>query len=211
MVTTDLPRLQQLTAERSRVLGADPARKRLLDKIMTATTREQIGAAIQAQLDWLRANPDDFGVLQAGEDLAYAFEALCLNLLIAMGYDFLPPTGEPGEDSLMRQKGGAPDQRIAVDCIWTYRPAKVNALHRLVVMMRDLRATEGLLVTGAGLTHEALRVAQQLGIRVVDGDELKRLLRTYAPELNSQTEPFQNGTDSVSSVRTEPGVSAESR
>ena len=186
---TDLPRIQPLTPERSCVLGADPARKQLLDQIMYAATREEIGAATQAQLAWLRANPDDFGVLQAGEDLAYAFDSLCVKLLLAMGYEFLPPTGDAGEDSLLRQKGGAPGQRIALDCIWTYVPASVDSVWTLVRMVRDLRATEGLLITGAGLTDEACQLAQRLGIRVIDGDELKHLIDTHAPELNEPPEP----------------------
>src|SRR5262245_14476376 len=123
MVRTDLPRIQPLIPERSQTLGADPAREQLLDQIMYAATREEIGAAIQAQLAWLRANPDDFGVLQAGEDLAHAFDSLCVKLLLAMGYEFLPPTGDASEDSLLRRRGGAPGQRIALDCIWTYVPA----------------------------------------------------------------------------------------
>ncbi len=43
---------------------------------MAATTREEIDAAGQAHRAWLTANPDDIGVLAAGEDLAYAEEAL---------------------------------------------------------------------------------------------------------------------------------------
>jgi hypothetical protein len=55
---------------------ANPARQRLLDQIMAATTREEIDAAWRAQRSWLVANPDDIGVLEAGEDLAHAEEAL---------------------------------------------------------------------------------------------------------------------------------------
>jgi hypothetical protein len=188
-VRADLPRIQPLTPERSRILGADPARERLLDQIMYAATHEEIGVATQAQLAWLRANPDDFGVLQAGEDLAYAFDSLCVKLLLATGYEFLPPTGDVGEDSLLRRKGGAPGQRLALDCIWTYVPAGVRSIWTVAEMVRDLQATEGLLITGAGLTDEAHQLAQRLGIRVIDGDELKRLIDTHAPELNEPTEP----------------------
>ena len=188
-MTADLPRIQPLTPERSCVLGADPARKQLLDQIMYAAIRDEIGTATQAQLAWLRANPDDFGVLQAGEDLAYAFDSLCVKLLLAIGYEFIPPIGDAGEDSLLRRKGGPPGQRIALDCIWTYVPANVKALQRMVAMVRDLRATEGLLITGAGLTDEAGQLAQRLGIQVIDGDELKRLIDTYAPALNEPPEP----------------------
>jgi hypothetical protein len=70
------PRIQPLTPERAQVLITDPARKRLLDQIACASTREQIDAAWQAQRAWLTANPDDIGVLEAGEDLAHATSAL---------------------------------------------------------------------------------------------------------------------------------------
>jgi len=70
------PPIQTLSAERACALAADPARRRLLDQIMTATAREQIDAAWQAHRAWLVANPDDIGVLEAGEDLAYAEETL---------------------------------------------------------------------------------------------------------------------------------------
>jgi hypothetical protein len=70
------PPIQPLSPERARQLAADPARQRLLDQIMTATTCEQIDAGWQAHRAWLVANPDDFGVLAAGEDLAHAEEAL---------------------------------------------------------------------------------------------------------------------------------------
>lgn len=70
------PRIQPLTPERARALAADPARQRLLDQIAGAATRREIDAAWQAQRAWLMANPDDIGVLEAGEDLAHAEEAL---------------------------------------------------------------------------------------------------------------------------------------
>jgi hypothetical protein len=70
------PRIQPLTPERAHVLISDPARQRLLDQIASAATREQIDAAWQAQRAWLTANPDDIGVLEAGEDLAHATSAL---------------------------------------------------------------------------------------------------------------------------------------
>jgi hypothetical protein len=65
-----------LTPERARELIANPERRRLLDQMMDATTREEIDVAVEAQRAWLFANPDDVGVLEAGEDLAYAEEAL---------------------------------------------------------------------------------------------------------------------------------------
>lgn len=190
-MSADLPRLEPLTSERARLLIADPARKRLMEQLKDASTRESIGAALQAQLAWLRANPDDFGVLQAGEMLIHTFEWICLRLLETIGYEFLPPTGDAGEDSLMRLRGGSTDQRIVVDCIWTYVPASRNAVYKLVQTMRDLRATEGLLITGAGLTDEACQLARRLGIRVIDGDELKHLIDTHAPELNEPPEPAE--------------------
>ena len=72
------PPIQPLTPDRARALVADPARQHLLDQIMAATTREEIDAAWQAHRAWLVANPDDIGVLEAGEDLAYAEEALAV-------------------------------------------------------------------------------------------------------------------------------------
>ncbi len=50
-----------------------------MERIIHATTREEIDAARRAQHAWLVENPDDFGVLEAGEDLAYAEEALLSN------------------------------------------------------------------------------------------------------------------------------------
>jgi len=211
MVRADLPRIQPLTPERSDILGADPARKRILDQVMYAETREEIGAAIQAQLAWLRANPDDFGVLQGGEDLAHAFDRLCFRLLEAMGYESLPPTGDAGEDSLLRRTDGPPGQRIALDCIWTYVPASVRALQRVIEMMQDLRATEAILIAGAGLNDEALQLAQRLGIRVIDGDELKRLIDTHAPQLNEPTAHTHPEEELDALLRAATGASAQGR
>lgn len=173
-----------------------------------AETFEEIGAAIQAQLAWLRANPDDFGVLQAGEMLAYVFDSLCVKLLLAMGYEFLPCTNEPGEDSLIRRKDGPPDQRIVLDCIWTYVPVSANSVRTLVRTMRDLRATEGLLIAGAGLNDEALQLAKRLSIRVIDGDELKQLIDTHAPELNVPTEPADWEVELGLRLRRDRGINA---
>jgi hypothetical protein len=72
------PRIQPLTPERARTLATDPARQRLLDLIANATTCEEIDTAWQAQRAWLIANPDDIGVLEAGEDLAHAEESLAV-------------------------------------------------------------------------------------------------------------------------------------
>jgi hypothetical protein len=40
-----------------------------------------------------------------------------------------------------------------------------------------------MLFTGTGLTDEARQLAARLNIRVIDGDELDRLIRAHAPEL----------------------------
>ena len=170
------------------MLRADPTRELLLQQIVAASTHEEIGAAVQAQLAWLKANPDDFGVLQAGEDLMYAFESLCLVLLGAMGYEPVPASDRPGEDSLIRRRAGPADERIAVHIIWTYVPADARTVQVLADTMRDLRASAGILIAGAGLTTEALRSAKALGVRVIDGDELECLLRTYAPEHGGRTD-----------------------
>lgn len=70
------PRIQPLTAARAQELAANRDRDRLLDQIIHAESREEIEVAKQAQWEWLIQNPDDFGVLNAGECLAYAEEAL---------------------------------------------------------------------------------------------------------------------------------------
>ena len=75
-MSEQFPRMQPPTLARARVLAADPARRRLFDQMIAASTREEIDSARALQRAWLHANPDDFGVLEAGEALAYAEEAL---------------------------------------------------------------------------------------------------------------------------------------
>ncbi len=70
------PGAEPVDAERAVSLVADPERQRLITRMLTATTEEEITAARRAQEAWLEANPDDFGVLEAGETLAYASDAL---------------------------------------------------------------------------------------------------------------------------------------
>jgi hypothetical protein len=48
--------------------------------------------------------------------------------------------------------------------------------------MQHLHATGGLLIAGAGLTREASDLAGRLGIRVIDGDELRHLVPTHLSE-----------------------------
>jgi hypothetical protein len=74
-VSRQYPRTQPLTGERARELAADPARRCLVEQMLSTTTREEIAAAREAQWAWLMANPDAFGVLEAGEDLVYAEDA----------------------------------------------------------------------------------------------------------------------------------------
>lgn len=75
-MTRVYPPIQPLTAKRARALAADPTRRRLLEQMASARTLPEIEAAKEAQHRWLMANPDDSGVLEAGEDLAYAEAAL---------------------------------------------------------------------------------------------------------------------------------------
>lgn len=74
------PRIQPLSHERFERLAGDPARRRLLEQMATATTLEEIDAGRRAQRAWLILNPDDFGVLEAGEDLTHAEEALVVEV-----------------------------------------------------------------------------------------------------------------------------------
>ncbi len=87
------PPIQRLSIERARKLAADPARRRLLEQLSSAITRDEIDAGRLAQHAWLVANPDDFGVLQAGEDLAYAEEGL--EALEAAAMPQAEPAGVP--------------------------------------------------------------------------------------------------------------------
>jgi hypothetical protein len=70
------PGTEPVDAARAASLAADPKRQRLVTQMLAATTEEEIAAARREQKAWLDANPDDFGVLEAGETLAYAEEAL---------------------------------------------------------------------------------------------------------------------------------------
>jgi hypothetical protein len=70
------PGAAPLTAERAARLAADPHRQRLIEQMLAATTKEEIAAARRGQSAWLDENPDDFGVLEAGEAVSYAEEAL---------------------------------------------------------------------------------------------------------------------------------------
>lgn len=72
----EYPPLQPATLARARELAANPDRARLLEMMASAATREQIEQARSSQHAWLVKNPDDFGVLEAGERLAYIEEAL---------------------------------------------------------------------------------------------------------------------------------------
>ncbi len=70
------PGAEPLDAERAAGLAADPRRQRVIARMLAATTEDEIGAARREQKAWLDANPDDFGVLEAGETLSYAEAAL---------------------------------------------------------------------------------------------------------------------------------------
>jgi hypothetical protein len=78
--------MQPLSLARARALAADPARQQLFELIVAASTRDQILRARELQRSWVIANPDDFGMLDAGERLAYVEEALADDLATA------PPT-----------------------------------------------------------------------------------------------------------------------
>jgi hypothetical protein len=70
------PGAEPVDAARAASLAADPKRQRLIAQMLAATTEEEIAAARREQKAWLDANPDDFGVLEAGETLSYAEAAL---------------------------------------------------------------------------------------------------------------------------------------
>jgi hypothetical protein len=70
------PGAEPLSVERAESLAANPERHRLIDQMLAATKEEEIAAARRAQQAWLIDNPDDFGVLEAGEALSYAEQSL---------------------------------------------------------------------------------------------------------------------------------------
>ena len=75
-MTLIYPKVKPLTPERAEELAADPRRQRVVDQILSASTLEEIAAAKLAHHAWLVANPDDVGVLEIGELLAYIEEDL---------------------------------------------------------------------------------------------------------------------------------------
>ena len=70
------PGLGPNAKQRTDALLADPERARVADLMLSASTLEEVEAAWVAQHAWLVANPDDFGVLEAGEYLANVEEGL---------------------------------------------------------------------------------------------------------------------------------------
>jgi hypothetical protein len=76
MMSQQFPAIRPLSIERSHQLASSPERSRLFDQIVLAVSQEEIDTARAAQQEWLIQNPDDFGMLEAGERLAYAEEAL---------------------------------------------------------------------------------------------------------------------------------------
>ena len=75
-MTGQIPRMQPLTLARAHALAADLNRRRVLDQIAQAMNRDEVDAAWDAQRAWLSENPDDFGMLDAGERLANVEEWL---------------------------------------------------------------------------------------------------------------------------------------
>jgi len=75
-MTLIYPRVKPLTLERAEELGADPRRQHVIDQILFASTIEEVNAALLTRHAWLVANPDDIGVLEIGEVLAYLEEDL---------------------------------------------------------------------------------------------------------------------------------------
>ncbi len=67
---------ESISLERARQLADDPERKRLIAMILAAETSADVAAARRAQAAWLVGNPDDYGLLEAGEMLANAEAAL---------------------------------------------------------------------------------------------------------------------------------------
>ena len=201
-MSADLPSLQPLTPERADMLAADPAREHLLRQIATAESYDEIAAALQAQVAWLRANPDDFGVLQAGERLAYSFEALCLAVLDTLGYEPASSGSDLHADGLLRRRDGPPEQRIAVEIVWTYRPLGVDVVRRLVGMMKHARATDGLLISGTELTSEARTLALKRGLSVLGGADLHRVLRITLPRMQRPADSGTPGTGAGGSAPT---------
>ena len=67
---------ESISLERVRQLADDPERNRVIAMILAAETSADVTAARRAQADWLITNPDDYGLLEAGEVLAHAEAAL---------------------------------------------------------------------------------------------------------------------------------------
>lgn len=63
---------ESTSRERAGQLADDAERQRLIAMIMAAETPADVAAARRAQAAWLARNPDDYGLLEAGEMLANA-------------------------------------------------------------------------------------------------------------------------------------------
>jgi hypothetical protein len=185
-VTDVMPRLTSLTPQRARELAADPDRARLLDRMKSAATFDELEAAGHAQLSWLRANPDDFGVLGAGESLSRSFEALCLRLLLAMGYEAV---SDPRYGDLVLWHGPRqpPGCTIAVECVWTHGSVGLEALQVLEASVRRLHASEGLLITNTDVGPQSRDVAAAGNVKLMDGRVLRAYLDEYASDLQSES------------------------
>jgi hypothetical protein len=113
-----------------------------------------------------------------------AFERLCQQLLVAMGYEatLSGGPGNEGVDILAAQPGNPGGQLVAVQCKYSNRLLGSEAVRSMVGTVALSGASEGWLIASSGFTASTRDAAVRMGIRLIDGTELEQLLRRYLPE-----------------------------
>jgi restriction system protein len=106
------------------------------------------------------------------------FEEICAAYFELVGFTArINDFGADGGIDIKLYASGATAPSIAVQCkAWTSSFVGVDVVRELLGAMADAKITEGILVTSAGFTFDASKLASRNNIALIDGEEFVRKL-----------------------------------
>ena len=136
-------------------------------------------AALRLKLDTRQWSPELLKQLEWRR-----FEELCAAYYEALGFT-TRVTGagsQAGVDIVIRDKGGGTTQSIARCKAWDAYRVGVKAVRELRRAMNAAKIADGVLLTAGRFTQEAVTLAAQEHIRLIDGPALLKKIDALPPE-----------------------------
>jgi len=123
----------------------------------------------------LESDKSDGSEVETSDMTGIEFESYLGKVYESLGYtvEFTPASNDYGADLILSKFG----QTTVVQAKRYRSPVGVKAVQEIIAAIKHYKANDGIIVTNSTYTNNAIKLAKENNIQLVDANELKKLIK----------------------------------